>query len=132
VWLGEPLGTDDCDSLISVNFKLNFLGSMLPTSPATLNPSPFPWPHVKKRGDLIASTQPHPYLPSQPRCKDRRWHGPCLCFYRCPLPHFVDCCLPLQFLLLSAIAIAIVAAAATAETASAAVAITIRPHRHLN
>jgi hypothetical protein len=57
----------------------------------------------------------------------------CLCSYRCRLLHFVDCCLPPQFLLLSATAIAIaVAAAATAETASAAVTIAIRPRCHCN
>jgi hypothetical protein len=49
-----------------------------------------------------------------------------------PAP-LVDCCLPPQFLLLSATAIAIVAATATAETASAeAVAITIFPRCRLN
>ncbi len=75
---------------------------------------------IGKRGYLLLlpllsllSLLPHcrPYLPSQPRCNDRRWHGRCLCCYRCHLPHFVDYCLPPQFLLLSATAIAIVAAA---------------------
>jgi hypothetical protein len=107
---------------------------MLPTSPATLNPSPAPPSSScqKERGDLNASTPPRPYLPSQTRCNDRRWHGRCLYRYRCCLPHFVDCCLPPQFLLLSATAIAIVATAATAEIASAAVTIAIRPCRRRN
>jgi hypothetical protein len=69
-----------------------------------------------------------PCLPSQPCCNDRRRHGRCLCRYRCRLPHFVDCCLPPQFLLLSATAIATVAAAATADPVSAAVAAAVCPH----
>ncbi len=69
-----------------------------------------------------------PCLPSQPRCNVCRCHGLCLRRYRCRLPHFVDCCLPPQFLLLSATTIATVASAATPETVSAAFAIAVRPH----
>jgi hypothetical protein len=58
--------------------------------------------------------------------------SPCLCRYCCHLPHFVDCCLPPQFLLLSATAIAFVATAATTETASAAAAIAIHPRHRCN
>jgi hypothetical protein len=97
------------------------------------NTRPIPPPSSscqKERGDLNAPLLP--CLPLQPCCKDRHWHGRCHCCYCCRLPQFVDCCLPPQFLLLSAIAIAIVAAAATAETASAAVAISIRPHQRCN
>ncbi len=34
---------------ISVNFTLKFLGSTLPTSPATLDPSPLPRHHAKRK-----------------------------------------------------------------------------------
>ncbi len=93
-----------------------------------------------KRGYLLLlpllsllSLPPHRHscLPSQPRCYNRRWHGYSLCRYRCRLPHFIDSCLPPQFLLLSATAIATVAAAANADPVSAAVAAAICPHcRH--
>jgi hypothetical protein len=71
-----------------------------------------------------------PCLPLQPRCNNCRCHGRCLRRYRCRLLHLVDCCLPPQFLLLSATAIATVAAAATADTVSATVAVAVHPHRH--
>jgi hypothetical protein len=71
-----------------------------------------------------------PCLPLQPRCNNCCCHGRCLCCYHCRLLHFVDCCLPPLFLLLSATSIATVATAATVDTVSAAVAITIRPHCH--
>jgi hypothetical protein len=92
-----------------------------------------------KRGYLLLlpllsslSLLPHcrPCLPLQPRCNDCRCHGHCLHHYRCRLPHFVDCCLPPQFLLLSATTVATVAAAATADPVSATVSTTVCPHCH--
>jgi hypothetical protein len=46
-----------------------------------------------------------PCLLSQPRWNDLRCHDHCLRHYHCHLPHFVDCCLPPQFLLLSTTAV---------------------------
>ncbi len=78
----------------------------------------------------LLSLPPHrcSCLPPQPHCNNCHCHGRCLFCYRHRLPHFVDSCLPPQFLLLSATAIATVAPAATADPVSAAVAAAICPH----
>ncbi len=68
----------------------------------------------------------HPCLPLQPCCKDCCCHGRCLHRYQCRLPHIVDCCLPLQFLLLSTTTLATVTAAATADPVLAAVTVAVR------
>jgi hypothetical protein len=132
VSIGEPHGTVDQDSFLSVSLTLK---KKSPRCQLLLQHSSLPPPSSscqKERGDLNASTSLRPYLPSQLRCNDCHWHSCCLCHYYCRLPHFVDCCLPLQFLLLSATALAIVAAAATTEMASTAVTIAIRPFCHCN
>jgi hypothetical protein len=66
--------------------------------------------------------------PLRPRCNNCHCHSHCLHQYRCHLPHFDDCCLPPQFLLLSATTIATVPAFATADPVLAAVTTAIRPH----
>jgi hypothetical protein len=49
-----------------------------------------------------------------------------------PLPHFVDCCLPPQFLLLSATTIATVVTTATTDPVSTAVIVAVNPQHHLS